>query len=109
MEIYQHMHSILTLDGEKFLVHLSEWADRRLDEDRRRQFFRDLAEIHEFYSDRILEEIYSTAGGPNGVPALIGYRYIHPTGKQYNEKYEYWCNEFANDPAVQYNPEIRIQ
>jgi len=109
MEIYQQMHSVIKLDGNKFLMDIVNWAQQRLDDSRHRQFKSDLVEILAFYSDRIIEEIYSTANDPDGLPILIGFRYIHPNGKQRNEKYEYWCSEFANDPAVQYNAENRIQ
>ena len=111
MEIYQQLHSVLTVNDRKFLVDLKGWADKRLDHERYNQFKLDFEEILSFYNSvAVIEKIYSsTALYPYGTPLWIGFKYTHQNSRPYNEKYEYWSNQFANDPAVQYNPEIRIQ
>ena len=110
MEKWKHLNSIMSVDDNKFLVDLVEWARLRLDTERYAQFENDLEEILDFIGQTsIVERIYSdTAVGSGGDPLWIGYYYTHNDTRPVNDKWEYWSNQMANDPAVQYNPEIRI-
>jgi len=115
MVIYKQLHSILLKDGIKRLVDVNDWAKIQLSEAEYVQFVSDEENILEpFYrtliesGDLILEPITETVPGLEIQP-IIGRKYTHIGEDRTHEKFRYWQERFAADPAVTYHPLILQQ
>lgn len=114
MQTYSQLFSILNKDGKKHLVDLYSWAEMTLTGDRLSQYLADKEEFDAHYANYAstgefsFEPIYSSVEANNGtVPIQIQTRMTWQTELDQHPKLDYWLQEFANDPNVEYQPLIR--
>ena len=111
MQTYKQLFSTLNKDGKKYLVNVYEWANMTLTGDRRTQYLIDKQEFDVHYANYgsvgeiSIEPIYSSEkANDSTVPIQIGIRYFWQTELDQHPKFDYWLNQFASDPNVQYRP-----
>ena len=120
MITYKQMHSILLKDGRKHLVDVDDWATsqlRGINDEEYDQFCNDfINEITPFYQELmdsgyfITNDITETIPGSD-VRVVVGrtHTWAGPGEPQHHEKYWFWQDKFAADPAVTYNPPVLIE
>jgi hypothetical protein len=110
MEIYNQLHSTLTLDGKNYLVDLPTWARLRLVGEQLDSYLQEEPEFSGFFSsspEYTNESIYSSAKTANDQNIIIGIKHKFLNTRLSTPRYEYWENQFANDPAVIYRPPVK--
>jgi hypothetical protein len=114
MQTYSQLFSILNKDGKKYLVDLYSWAEMTLTGSRLAQYTVDSEEFNAHYLNYVnsgefsVQPIYSSVEADNSrVPIQIQTRMTWQTALDQHPKLDYWLQEFASDPNVEYQPLIR--
>ena len=115
MQIYSQLHSVLNKNGKKYLVNVYEWAEMTLTGDRLAQYLADKEEFDAHFNNYLNsseitpETIYSSVKPVDNLKMsiVIGNRITWQNEIDQHPKFEYWLQEFANDPNIEYQPLIR--
>lgn len=106
MEVYTHFFSTYNYQGKRLIVDIFNWARLSMNEEQYLQFEKEYQEVVDFYkslSEYSEEIIYSTAKNPiDNEKLVIGIRHIFQNSYVQNTQWNYWHNQFASDPNVEY-------
>lgn len=109
---YRQLNSILNLDGKKHIVHITSWAQQRLNEQELAQFNIDFENFLLHVDQAIangdivkLPEITETFNTSVGlINVVVGEEFLFKDGYQQDSKYAFWQNRMSQDPEITYYP-----
>lgn len=109
---YRQLNSILNLDGKNYVVHITGWAQQRLNEQELAQFNIDFESFLLHVDQAVangdivkLPEITETINTSVGsIEIVIGEQYLIKEGFPQHPEYAFWQNRMSQDSEITYYP-----
>jgi hypothetical protein len=109
---YRQLNSILNLNGKNYIVHITSWAQQRLNEQDLNQFNLDFENFLIYVNQAVADgnivilpnitETINTSVGP--IKIVIGEQFLIKEGFPQDSGYAFWQNKMSQDSAIIYYP-----